>query len=178
MHTGGQILYLDFDGVLHPDDAYRMKGKGLYLKRTGATHKFFENSEILVEALKPFPDVKIVLATSWVRALKSFTRTKKKLPKELSERVVGSTYHSYMTFDKNIYSAVSYFDQLKRWQQIAGDADRRKPQAWMAIDDDDTGLPDQLKGRFVVPFDDFGIANPVVQEDLINKLNNIFAAKG
>jgi len=63
------ILFLDFDGVLHPDEVYLVHGRPV-LRDDGS---LFMWAPLLAEALTPFPDVQIVLSTSWVREL-SFKR--------------------------------------------------------------------------------------------------------
>ena len=62
------ILYLDFDGVLHPADV-RMHVDGpqrpqVYIGGRPSDHPLFEHAPLLERILTPFPDLKIVLATS------------------------------------------------------------------------------------------------------------------
>jgi len=71
------ILFLDYDGVLHPDpcpDAARL----------------FENAERLARVLEEFPEVGIVLSTSW-RNVRSETELLEPLPEILRHRVLGVT---------------------------------------------------------------------------------------
>ena len=85
------ILFLDFDGVLHPDEAYLVKGRPV-LRAEGA---LFMWAPLLVGALKNYPGVQIVLSTSWARELR-FTRARSFLPPELQQRVIGATWNSRM----------------------------------------------------------------------------------
>jgi hypothetical protein len=72
-HSGaGMILFLDYDGVLHPEQVYLVDGRPKF--RGEGT--LFMWAPILIKALSPFPKVKIVLSTSWVR-LRGFNRAKK-----------------------------------------------------------------------------------------------------
>jgi hypothetical protein len=71
--TGGRVLYLDFDGVLHPEDVWRRPGWGPYVASPPG-HQLFEHADLLVELLAPYPDLRIVLSTSWVRVLNSVTK--------------------------------------------------------------------------------------------------------
>lgn len=66
----GPVLYLDFDGVLHPDEVYRIRGR-IVLRFDGMN--MFEWAPLLAEHLEPYPDVQIILSTSRVRVL-SFTK--------------------------------------------------------------------------------------------------------
>lgn len=69
-----RLLFLDFDGVLHPDAVYRTR-RGVELRAEG---KLFMWAPRLVEALAEHPDVSIVLSTSWVRNI-GFQRARKAL---------------------------------------------------------------------------------------------------
>ena len=88
------ILYLDFDGVLHPEDTYFNPARGANLgpQSTAAGHELFEHAQLLVNVLEPYPHVKIVLSTSWVQH-RSYSRAMKRLPAELQARVIGATFH-------------------------------------------------------------------------------------
>lgn len=65
---GGRLLYLDFDGVLHPEDVWRRPGWGVFVARPPG-HRVFKNAALLEEVLAPYPEIRIVLSTSWVRVL-------------------------------------------------------------------------------------------------------------
>ena len=57
------------------------------------TGVLFEYAERLEGRLRHYPDVQIVLPTSWVR-VKGFNHSRKRLPADLRERVIGATWHS------------------------------------------------------------------------------------
>lgn len=65
------ILFLDFDGVLHSDAAYLVNGRPT-LKAEGELMMWVP---LLEDALADFPEVQIVLSTSWAREL-SFSRAR------------------------------------------------------------------------------------------------------
>jgi hypothetical protein len=71
------ILFLDFDGVLHPDPCARRE-------------RLFEHAPRLAQALEPFPEVCIVLSTAW-RNMHPLGHLMGCLPEPLSRRVIGST---------------------------------------------------------------------------------------
>ncbi len=127
---GQPLLYLDFDGVLHHEDVWRHPRRGVYFGPLGEGHEFFEHAERLAEVLAPFPQVRIVLSTSWVRML-GFERAKRQLPAVLQARVIGATHHSAMPQD--------VFANMPRGEQVLSDVRRRKPSAWVALDDDIEG---------------------------------------
>jgi hypothetical protein len=135
------VLYLDFDGVLHPQDVYVHPKRGVYLAPTYAGHSLFENVPVLVEALADFPSVKVVLSTSWVPG-RGFAQTLKRLPPELRERVIGATFHSQHMLHENWVA-------IARGYQILADVGRRRPSNWVALDDDYADWPEEHLHRLV-----------------------------
>ena len=65
--AGENVLYLDYDGVLHHESCYWHARKGPYLNvPEGENNVLFRHAPLLAEMLEPYPDLKIVLSTSWV----------------------------------------------------------------------------------------------------------------
>ncbi len=120
------IIFLDFDGVLHPNAVYAIPNQPLQLKAYG---ELFMHAPILEEALAPYPEVKIVLSTSWVRAL-GYNRTLKKMPAKLKEQVIGATWHKQMR-----HGGQDPFNHMSRYEQIAWHVRRNGVKRWLAIDD-------------------------------------------
>ena len=98
------IIFLDFDGVLHHENVtlkrcHPAKRRHLneharrFLTRDGKLVKgknLFEHADRLAAALEPFPDVRIVISSTWrehfrPEALLHF------LPPSLADRVIGHT---------------------------------------------------------------------------------------
>lgn len=159
------LLYLDFDGVLHPELVLRSRKRGIHLAPGLEHHSLFENVHILVEELRPYPQVLIILSTSWVRVL-GFTGAAGYLPMRLKERVVGATFHSAMRKD--------WFITLPRAQQVMRDVSTREPAAWVAIDDDVADWPEQASANFVASDPVQGLAAEWVRKDLQQKLQAQF----
>lgn len=157
---GQQVLYLDFDGVLHHEDVWRHPRRGLYFGAKGVGHTFFENAHLLENLLTPYPDVLIVLSTSWVPSL-GYSRAASRLPPGLRARVVGATFHTRM--NRN------FFNFLTRAHQVLDDVDRRQPGVWVAVDDA-LGWPKESLPNFVPSDPIAGIADPEVTKDLVAKL--------
>jgi hypothetical protein len=132
------ILFLDFDGVLHPTDVYLKKGR----PTLNGEGELFMWAPQLIEALAPYPHVKIVLSTSWVR-VRGFTRTRRALPEALRARVIGATWHSGMRevdffsqpYSSRLTAAPIWYDKATRFQQIEKYLSRASVQQWLAIDD-------------------------------------------
>lgn len=128
------ILYLDFDGVLHPEGVHFNHEGRIYLSEEYCSqgHRLFESTSYLIDALRPYPEIKVVLSTTWARVF-SFERAAQFLPDELSRRVIGGT------FDPTTSGAA--FDALSRGDQVVADVSRRGCQKWIALDDDADNWP-------------------------------------
>lgn len=170
--TGGRVLYLDFDGVLHHEDVRRGK-KGMFFgpeaQKTGHDHAFFEHCHLLESLLEPYPDVQIVLSTTWAKVL-GFSRARKRLSPDLQARVVGSTFHSGM--DR------LFFDEASRGMQIWSDVCRRTPSQWLAIDDDHFGWPVWCRHKLICTPEDRGLNSEVVLHEAREKFAAAFSAPG
>jgi hypothetical protein len=159
-------LFLDFDGVLHPDAAYLEKGKPVLRGHPGID--LFEWAPILVELLAPYSDIKIVLSTSWVPSL-GFQKAKSHLPDALQQRVIGATWHSkYVVeygLDRITWLGMTRFDQIQMYV-------RRHCQEgnWLAIDDHATGWPDDQKQYLVRTDSDLGIGPRDKQDEIRDRL--------
>jgi hypothetical protein len=80
-------LFLDFDGTLHIGRA-AMAEDGSISLNTG--RPLFEFAPLLIEQLKPYPAVRVVLTTSWLMTLLP-EDVIALMPSELARRVVGTT---------------------------------------------------------------------------------------
>lgn len=166
------ILFLDYDGVLHPDDAYLVKGKPML---EGDGHLFMW-APILEELLAPYPALNIVLSTSWVRVL-GFTRARDYLPHGLRHRVIGSTWHSAMgrhsegahRVELNWFVEATRFGQIARYRSRAGS----RAAKWLAVDDDANGWDEALRSHLVETDSDTGLFGHLAQQELAQKLGCI-----
>ena len=158
------ILFLDFDGVLHPDAVY-MTSDGIELRAEG---EIFMWAEHLSRVLGAYPDIQIVLSTSWVRHL-GYHAARKALPRDLRERVIGATWHSAMGKG---WPDFIVWDQQSRYEQIAAYLARRAGfLRWLAIDDDDRGWPDSAREKLVLTNSWRGLSDGKVVEELSQKLS-------
>lgn len=159
------ILFLDYDGVLHPDEVFLTKS-GPKLCSAG---QLFMWAPILEELLRPYPEIQIVLSTSWVRHL-GFTKAKNRLSEELQGRVVGSTWHSSM--GKNWADQI-WWDQSSRYRQILRYVTRAMATEWIALDDDAANWPSKYRSRLVHVAGAAGLSSRSAQADLIHKISSI-----
>jgi hypothetical protein len=161
-----RVLFLDFDGVLHPDDVYRTRS-GLELRAPG---QLMMHAGILIEILKEFPQVKISLSTSWVRIL-GYRRARAALPPELQVLTVSSTWHSRMP-----KAPLEGYDMFSRYQQIRTAVTRAGLTNWIALDDDPfESWPDQ--DRRLIRTDPYlGLSSVPTQKELRVKLKALMDA--
>ena len=160
-----RVCVLDFDGVLHDDAVFCNPDGGMYLETPGRV--LFEWMPILEELLAPYPELRIVLSTSWVRA-KGLAYATSRLAPALRSRVVGAT------FDNRLIQKAE-FDMLPRGLQVWQDIERRAPAAWFAIDNDAAGWPEHCLERVVLTEDRRGLSDIRVQAAVRNTLSSMHA---
>jgi hypothetical protein len=131
------ILFLDFDGVLHPNSVWQTS-KGLQLDCDG--HNLFEHAELLAVILHDLPHVKIVLSTSWVSTI-TYNYAKSVLPPALQERIIDSTFQK----GQNEY----IWNKMTRYEQIAQFTRRHQIKEWLALDDNDFRWPERKRHRLI-----------------------------
>lgn len=166
------VLYLDYDGVLHHDAVFRSPKRGIYLDSSLAPGRcLFEWTEFLVRAVQPFPQLKIVLSTSWVRVL-GYTSARSYLPPELFSRVVGATFHRRFHGGDAVRGVSDY--RPDRGVEVMRDVSRRQPWEWVAVDDSDEGWPDEHRDRVVLCDPNTGLGDAATRARLEEVLNSHF----
>ena len=130
------VVFVDYDNTLHRGDAY-ISAQGIMSSVPGV--QLFEFAEILEHALQPYPHVKLVISSDWVRVL-GFEKARNALPlPSLRERVIGSTHSE--DINRPAFSTLSRGEQIRRY--VVG----HKLKSWLAIDDRMDGFdpyPEQL----------------------------------
>lgn len=111
------ILFLDYDGVLHPDPCFDEA-------------RLFEHAPRLAEALADFPEVVVVLSTSW-RTQRTLDELTAPLPAELRARVVDVT--PPYSFGDTPVSLVPYRRHAECMQWLQANGQEQTP--WFALDD-------------------------------------------
>ena len=168
------VLYLDLDGVVHHEKVLWHPRKGIYMSQyEAAGHSLFEWVPILESVLQPHPAVALVLSSTWcIRP--GYSATLKRLPATLSARFIGGTYH------KRVHGVdpwnLSMFRTTPRGVQVQEDAQRRRPQQWIALDDDLEDWPDSCRQNLVACEGTTGLSNPEVQHELREKLRSCHVA--
>lgn len=158
--TGKFVLYLDFDGVLHDHRVLWHPRVGAYLNAPDE-YKLFQHSQLLEQLLAPFPQVQIVLSTTWVRRYGCTTAAKNLRP-VLRQKVIGATFHMRMNEDE--------FAVMPRGMQVWSDVLRRRPRDWLALDDDSQDWPEWCVDKYIRTHAHAGISHPEVQDEFKAKL--------
>lgn len=74
-----KIIFLDFDGVLHPHSQYKTKDNYMFSK-----------TDLLNNLIKEYSDINIVISSSWRESF-SLKDLKNFFPDETSEKIIGVT---------------------------------------------------------------------------------------
>lgn len=152
------VLYLDFDGVLHPDAVYNNQGR-FELRAVG--HELFEAAQILEQLLAPYPVLQLVLSTSWVRIL-GLEAARAQLSNGLAARVVGATWEpEYDQFEWLF---------MPRHEQIAQHLASHQIRHWVAIDDDHHEWPAYMASNLVRVSSELGLQEETAQIALSDTL--------
>lgn len=142
----GPVLFLDFDGVLHRPSLRTSAGLPA-LDPTIPGHRLFERLPLLDPVVDAFPDLQMVLSTTWVPSISVWQSTTPiaafdgshpwactLLPMlgRLGQQVVGSTFE---------IEHASRWDGMTRYEQIEAFAARHHVDEWFALDDDTREWP-------------------------------------
>ena len=110
------IVFLDFDGVLHPDPC--------------RDEQLFEHAPRLTRALEEFPEASVVLSTSWRTFLK-FEQLVEPLDADLQRRVLGVTPRFAEFSPRRELVPYRRHAECVQWLSDNGMNDA----AWIALDD-------------------------------------------
>lgn len=163
------ILFLDFDGVLHPDGVVLRQGAPV----SPDGRPLFRWASVLEAALAPYSaqEVQIVLSTTWVTAFDRDYATAV-LPPALRSRVVDVTWEQGAYMQTGL--SQGHFKRLTRYKQVEHYVRRNRVEHWLAIDNDPS-FPASVAERFVKTADETGLSLPAVQQDLQTKLATLVA---
>lgn len=157
------VLYLDFDGILHPADVRVTPEEPLhprvYVRGKPTDEPLFRYVSLLELLLYPYPELRIVLATSWVRAF-GYENALKRLTPPLQERVIGA----------------ATFPAPTRFGTISVDVEERGLTNWLSLDDDHVGWPEERLHQLVAPTNPYlALVEPGVAATLATMLEALCA---
>lgn len=149
------IPYLDYDGVLHPAEDILLDGDGKpYLQHPDPCTRLFMHAPILDELLAPYPELKIVLSTSWSYQFGT-EGAAAYLPEGLRSRVIDKISHSMLPRGVLIARHAA--------EHLAG-------QEWLAVDDTIRMWPSEHLHRLVQCDSEHGLGCQDTQRKLRQKL--------
>ena len=160
--TGELTLYLDFDGVLHHENCLWHPKIAAYLSAPERC-VLFQHAELVEQSLAPYPQVRIVLLTTWGRRY-GCSQAAKNLRPALRSHVIGATYHSNMR---------GHLSKSFRADYSSCDVPKRKPCDWVALDDVGEGWPEHARRHYVPTYKREGISDPQVLAELREKLERM-----
>jgi hypothetical protein len=163
------LIFLDFDGVCHPASVFLKDGQPV-LHGQG---ELFMWAPLLAQALDPYPDIQIVLSTTWQHVL-GLEKARACLPSSLRSRVVGTTSDTIQ--DTSPYSTqasvLSKWHAMTRYQQILQYVQSMAVENWLAIDDDTMGWASEHLDHLIETNPALGLSDPDVVEQLRKALVN------
>ena len=157
------ILFLDFDGVVHPTGESSPR-EGYWILYRGPV---FISGHVLAEILCPYRDqIDIAISSTW-GASRSLDALKALVQAKLAERVNDAVHHQLPPLDDftrgheidSRYAEIAYYLTATRY---AG--------RWLALDDDDDGWPTEQRNHLIHADRDIG--SEPVQRRLRDALRN------
>ena len=134
------ILFLDFDGVLHPEPCYDKQSLFCCLPR-------------LENVLRDFPKVRVVISSTW-RETRSLSEIQSSFSADISSRIIGMT-PSWRDLP-DLLEVVGYQRQTEVEAWLRGSEEPWL--SWIAIDDKaflfKPFLPNLVKTNSLVGFDE------------------------
>lgn len=165
------VLYLDLDGVVHHEAVVWHPGRGISMSESIAPgHILFEWIHHLEEALRSFPQVALVLSSTWCVRV-GYMNTLKRLPETIRARFIGATYHSRV-HGETPWTKEEFLGE-PRGVQVCADAERRWPRQWAALDDDSEGWPEDALDRLILCDGRRGLSDAGVRLELHQWLSSV-----
>lgn len=153
-------IYLNFDGVLHPDQVLYEEGcaPSMLLRE----HSALEYADLLVAALDTHPDAAIVLNTWWTFYI-GLDACKELLPTPLAARVIGCTVQHASTYD----------EAPVRYHEAARYIARRRQRALVIVDHGNARYPRKWN-PFLLLLDPFeGLSNQAACRSLERRIRTL-----
>lgn len=139
------VLFLDFDGVLHPLWTPAPFNDWQLEVTFGATPyagPFFLHASTLAAVLSPFLEhLEIVVSSAWGKG-RTLDELRQLLPVPVADRVVDAVHHHLPPAKVT----------ASRWEEISWYLQNFRPHQgshWLAIDDDATGWPEAMRPQLV-----------------------------
>ena len=153
------ILFLDFDGVLHPWDP----------KTQLSEQQMFSLKPLLENTLRTFPNVEIVITSSW-RQKYSLEKLRHLFSPEFSQRIIGVTPPSRRD-SRGRYPNGCRGQEILQWLY----QNRRNVDQWLALDDLEWMFEPSLRHRLILCDSAIGLTDQKINE-LEQRLTELMAS--
>lgn len=153
------ILFLDFDGVLHPWDP----------KTQLSEQQMFSLKPLLENTLRTFPNVEIVITSSW-RQKYSLEKLRHLFSPEFSQRIIGVTPPSRRD-KRGRYPNGCRSQEILQWLY----QNRRNVDQWLALDDLEWMFEPSLRHRLILCDSAIGLTDQKINE-LEQRLTELMAS--
>jgi hypothetical protein len=150
------ILFLDFDGVLHPSSVFMNKEGQPALHSTNDSLSLFCWSHYLIPILQVNKDLQIVVSSTWALYF-GLEGVKARLPASIARRVVDTTA-SYQT------------DFEIRGEQVEQYVKEHGIERWLALDDYDYKWPESSFDNLIFCHPEYGLSKQETMIELIKKI--------
>ncbi len=168
------ILFVDFDGTLHPLWETHKDARGRELTRP-YSGPWLVHAPMLAEMLVPYGERIEIVISSWWAYDRSIDDIRALLPSALAARVVDCIWLSELITD----TPSEYLSaNASRHACIAAWMERRRPSwsgPWLALDDDNRDWPERDAAHLVLA--DGTLGNAVVQSELAARLMALLGSR-
>jgi len=151
-----RLLFLDFDGVLHPVSALQGFERRLTRDEVIRTGRLFRWADIVDDLLDGHDDVQVAVHSSWRWLARDHELRAYLGP--LSHRFIGATPRD-----------------LARWPSIQHVVTLTEPAAWLALDDDASQFPQPLPPHIVICDPEHGAWAPGIRRAVVSWLGRSFS---
>lgn len=150
-------IYLNFDGVLHPDQV--LYEEGCAPSMLAFEHSALEYADLLVATLKTHADTAIVLNTWWTFYI-GLDACKELLPATLAARVIGCT----------VQHSSTYNEAPVRYHEAARYIARRRHRAFVIVDHGNARYPSELNPFLLLLDPSEGLSNQAARRSLERRI--------
>ena len=161
------ILFLDFDGTLHPNWTLQQRGdRQVAVPYSGP---WLVEAPILSSIIDPYSNRIDIVIASWWAYSRSIEEIRELLPRSIASRIIGSIWlPEHLSRYRD--ASISRYHSIQLWldhHDLGSSGD------WIALDDDDRGWPSELRDHLVCA--QGTLSEPAVQDALQSRLAAMLA---
>jgi len=161
------LLFLDFDGTLHPNWTFTTNARGRPVAQPYAGPCLVE-AERLTMMLAPYAEHLQIVLSSWWAYTRPLGEVRALLPDLLASRVIDGVWLPHW-MDRYRAESISRYACIQLWREH-----RQHIGPWLALDDDDRDWPAAQRHHLVHA--DGTLASPLVQDMLRAMLAELLPA--